>query len=168
MEQKPLDELAIEVTYSCSQNCIMCSSSACFPSPKQNELTTAEIKKLLSDTAKTNLKPKNFSLSGGDPLQRTDVFEIMKYANDLGMKNLLYTTGQIIEDNKKTAYNCIFLKADCEKSITQAGLRKMINRELDEGTDYQLKGQTYLISETGLKKIKNYVKKQNERKAKNI
>jgi AdoMet-dependent heme synthase len=97
----PIDELAIEVTYSCPHSCVMCSSSACFPSPLRNELATEEIKKLLYDSAKSSLTPKNFSLSGGDPLQRPDVYKIMKYANDLGMKNLLYTTGQIIDGKNK-------------------------------------------------------------------
>jgi AdoMet-dependent heme synthase len=96
----PIDELAIEVTYDCPHNCVMCSSSACHPSPLKHELTTEEIKKLLYDSANSSLTPKNFSLSGGDPLQRADVFELMQYANELGMKNLLYTTGQIIGDKK--------------------------------------------------------------------
>lgn len=97
-----LEELSLEITYDCPHNCTMCSSSACHPSPLQNELTTEEVKKLLWDTAHSSLAPKNFSISGGEPLQRSDIFELMKYANDLGMKNLLYTTGQIVEDNVVT------------------------------------------------------------------
>src|SRR3972149_3798908 len=97
----PIEEIAVEVTYSCPHLCSMCSSSACHPSPLKNELSTEEIKKLLYDSAHSSLTPKNFSLSGGDPLQRKDVFELMQYANTLGMKNLLYTTGQIIDGKNK-------------------------------------------------------------------
>jgi len=107
----------------------MCSSSACFPSPLKHELTTEEIKKLLWDTAHSSLAPKSFSLSGGDPLQRADVFECMKYANDLGMKNLLYTTGQIIEDktNEKPEI----------RRITEKEVQKLANLDIKVIFDIQ-------------------------------
>lgn len=97
----PLDELSLEITYDCPHNCIMCSSSACHPSPVHNEMSTEEIKKLLHDTAKSSLRPRNFSISGGEPLMRDDIFLIMKYANDLGYTNLFYTTGQRINSNNE-------------------------------------------------------------------
>jgi radical SAM protein with 4Fe4S-binding SPASM domain len=96
-----MDELSIEVTYKCANRCIMCSSSASCPSPLKNELTLLEIKKLISDSQIGTLKPKNLSLSGGDPLERSDVFEIIKYAQQNYMKTLLYTTGQTIDEKEE-------------------------------------------------------------------
>lgn len=96
-----MDELSVEVTYNCAHNCIMCSSSACHPSPLHNEMNEAEIENLLYTTKNSSLNPKNFSISGGDPLQLGEgiIFRIMKYANILGYKNLLYTTGQRTESD---------------------------------------------------------------------
>lgn len=94
-----MEELSIEITYDCPHNCQMCSSSACHPSRLQNELKTTEILELLYHTKKSSLSPKNFSLSGGEPLQRHDVFTLMNYAHNLGYKNLLYTTGQTRDVN---------------------------------------------------------------------
>lgn len=122
----PIEELAIEVTYDCAHNCVMCSSSACHPSPLHNELTTIEIKKLLYDSAKSSLAPKNFSISGGDPLQREDIFELMQYANTLGMKNLLYTTGQIIGKNK---YNPESGESEIQR-ITNKEVQKLANLDI--------------------------------------
>ncbi len=94
-----LDEISLEISYNCCQKCIFCSSSAACPSPLKNELSTNEIKKLLYDCAISNQKPKNFSISGGEPIMHKDIYEIMNYANTLGYTNLLYTTGQRIEDD---------------------------------------------------------------------
>lgn len=96
-----MEELSIEVTYKCANKCIMCSSSAGCPNPLKNELTFDEIKKLISDSQNGSLKPKNLSLSGGDPLEVPYVWDIMKFAKDNGMKTLLYTTGQTIDENEE-------------------------------------------------------------------
>ncbi|MDP3065792.1 MAG: radical SAM protein [Methanobacteriaceae archaeon] len=108
-----LDEISLEITYNCCQKCIFCSSSAASPSPLKNELSTDEIKKLLYDCAVSSQRPKNFSISGGEPLMHKDIYEVMKYANDLGYTNLLYTTGQTME------------KEDELKSITKEDARKL-------------------------------------------
>lgn len=100
-----LDEISLEISYDCCQRCIFCSSSAEHPSPLKNELSTDEIKKLLSNCAASSQRPKNFSISGGEPLMHKNIFEIMKYANDFGYTNLLYTTGQTIE--KENELKCI-------------------------------------------------------------
>ncbi len=94
-----LDEISLEITYNCCQKCIFCSSSAACPSPLKNELSTEEIKKLLYDCAVSSQRPKNFSISGGEPLMHKDIYEVMKYANELGYTNLLYTTGQRMEED---------------------------------------------------------------------
>jgi len=129
----PIDELAIEVTYDCPHNCVMCSSSACHPSPLKHELTTEEIKRLLRNCADSSLAPKNFSISGGDPLQRTDIYELMKFANVCGMKNLLYTTGQIIGDKKfssETGESTI-------RRITEEEVKKLTNLDIKVIFDIQ-------------------------------
>lgn len=89
-----IEELSLEITYDCPHNCQMCSSSACHPSPLKDEMKTSEIQDILFRTKNSSLSPKNFSLSGGEPLQRADIYTLMRFAKILGYKNLLYTTGQ--------------------------------------------------------------------------
>jgi radical SAM protein with 4Fe4S-binding SPASM domain len=97
-----LDEISLEISYNCCQKCIFCSSSAACPSPLKNELRTEEIKKLLYDCAMSDQRPKHFSISGGEPIMHKDIYEVMNYANSLNYTNLLYTTGQRIEDDNET------------------------------------------------------------------
>lgn len=101
-----LNEISLEITYNCCQRCIFCSSSAACPSPLKNELHTKEIEKLLHECAMSERSLTNFSISGGEPLMHKDIYKIMKYASDLGYTNLLYTTGQMMED-ENSEVKCI-------------------------------------------------------------
>jgi len=86
-----MKEVSIEVTHECGMNCLMCSSDACYPTKVQNELTFQEIKTILDESKA--LGARDFSVSGGEPLQRPDIKEIIAYAKSLGFRILLYTTG---------------------------------------------------------------------------
>ncbi len=92
-----LNEISIEVTHECGLNCKMCSSNAGYPSPVKNELTYEEIVDTLVQ-AKV-LGAKEFSISGGEPLQRGDIFRLVQTAKQLGYRILFYTTG-IFYDGK--------------------------------------------------------------------
>jgi len=94
MSKLELHEVSVEVTHSCSLYCRMCSSNANYPSPISNELTFREISKILRDGKKYNAKV--FSLSGGEPFMRNDVFNLVSYASDLGYEILFYTGGNLL------------------------------------------------------------------------
>ena len=66
-----------EVTRACDLACFHCRASA-QPGRNPLELTTVEGKKLIDDIAQ--LDPPVFIFTGGDPLKRTDIYELVEYA----------------------------------------------------------------------------------------
>lgn len=84
-KEHPLNYLFWECALRCNLNCRHCGSSC---SPKifnKDELTTNEIKKTFYNIAK-DFNPKQIiiAVTGGEPLLRKDIFEVMKYAHSLG------------------------------------------------------------------------------------
>lgn len=65
----------------------------------ENELNTKEAKKLLREIKKANFKIMIFS--GGEPLLRPDIVELVQYASDLGLRPVFGTNGTLL--NKKLA-----------------------------------------------------------------
>ena len=66
-----------EVTRACDLACFHCRASA-QPGRNPLELTTVEGKKLIDDIAQ--LDPPIFIFTGGDPLKRPDIYELVEYA----------------------------------------------------------------------------------------
>lgn len=66
-----------EVTRACDLACFHCRASA-QPGRNPLELSTAEGKKLIDDIAQ--LDPPIFIFTGGDPLKRPDIYELVEYA----------------------------------------------------------------------------------------
>lgn len=71
-----------EVTQSCDLACKHCRAAA-QPIPHPDELTTAEGKALIDQISA--MKVPIFVFTGGDPLKRKDVFELIRYAADKGV-----------------------------------------------------------------------------------
>src|SRR6266516_6624981 len=69
-------------TNSCNARCVHCSSDAakCLP----HELTTAEAKRMFDELATIGVF--DVAVSGGEPLTRRDIFEVMEYAIGLGIR----------------------------------------------------------------------------------
>jgi radical SAM protein with 4Fe4S-binding SPASM domain len=66
-----------EVTRACDLACSHCRASA-QPQANPLELSTMEAKRLIHDIAQ--LSPPVFIFTGGDPLKRADIFELVEYA----------------------------------------------------------------------------------------
>lgn len=71
-----------EVTQSCDLTCKHCRAAA-QPLPHPDELTNAEGKALIDQIAAMHIPI--FVFTGGDPLKRKDVFELIRYASDKGV-----------------------------------------------------------------------------------
>ena len=82
-----------EVTTRCNLNCIHCYASS-VDSP-QAELTTVEGKRLLDQIA-TNEEIRMIVITGGEPLLRKDIFEIIEYAGKLGFQIIFSTNGTLL------------------------------------------------------------------------
>jgi radical SAM protein len=75
-----------EVTQSCDLACKHCRAAA-QPLPHPDQLTNAQGKALIDQIA--DLEVPIFVMTGGDPLKRADVFELIRYASDKGVHTAL-------------------------------------------------------------------------------
>src|SRR6266568_9399163 len=72
-----------EVTQACDLACVHCR--ACAQAMRsQLELSTQEAKRLIDEVHA--MKAPVFIFTGGDPLKRPDIFELVEYASRLGMR----------------------------------------------------------------------------------
>lgn len=81
-----------EVTGACNLRCKHCLSDSGKPIP--NELNTHEAKKLIN--ALEMMKVFNINFSGGEPLMRPDIFELLEYASQKKIGIVLLTNGSLI------------------------------------------------------------------------
>ena len=97
--KKPiLHDLFLEVTSRCNAKCEHCGSSCGYEIPK-DEIGAEEIKKvLLAVSQKYDAHKILLNVTGGEPLMRKDLFEIMDYANRLGYPWGMTTNGMLIND----------------------------------------------------------------------
>ncbi|MGQ9682674.1 MAG: radical SAM protein [Anaerolineae bacterium] len=84
-----------EMTAACNLRCIHCHCSA--GKPVQGELTTAEGKRLLDQLAGISAF-RMMAFTGGEPLVRSDLFELMAYAQALGFANTMATNATLIDN----------------------------------------------------------------------
>lgn len=86
-----------ETTLRCNAKCKHCGSFA--GENSQEELSTQEIKKVFKDIS-LRYKPNEILITatGGEPLLRKDVFEVIKYATDLGLRFSMTTNGILINE----------------------------------------------------------------------
>lgn len=74
-----------ETTRACSLSCRHCRASA-IPEPLPGELTTSEGRRLIEQVAAFGNPPPVMILTGGDPMLRRDLPELMQYAHSLGVR----------------------------------------------------------------------------------
>lgn len=124
LSEKPiLKNLFWETTLGCNAKCKHCGSRAGENLDIQGELTTEEIKKTLQDISnKYDARKILINVTGGEPLLRQDLFEVMEFANNLGYYWGMTTNGILINDEiirkmKQTGMSTISISLDgLEKS----------------------------------------------------
>lgn len=79
-------------TQQCNINCVHCYRDA--GAKGMDELSTSEGKKLLGEIAKAGFKI--MILSGGEPLLRTDIYELIAHAVTVGLRPVLGTNGILL------------------------------------------------------------------------
>ena len=110
-ENPKLRNIFIEVTLNCNANCEHCGSR-CGSGKQEEEIDAKYLKKAFDSIAKKyNTKEILLSITGGEPLLRKDLFEIMDYAKKLGFQWGMTSNGMLITDNIKCVLvdNCQFL-----------------------------------------------------------
>lgn len=151
LQKHTLIDLFWECTLSCNANCKHCGSSA--EKKKYNgELTTDEIKNAFKQIAHDmDARKILINVTGGEPLVREDLCEVMEYAsNEFGFHWGMTTNGILLNDNNIEKLR----KANMETiSISIDGLEKTHN-------DFRGVPDSYKIIIENIKKLKKagYVK----------
>lgn len=130
--EKPiLKDLFLEVTLRCNARCEHCGSS-CGDKITADEISAEDIKRTLDSIArKYNPKDIVLNVTGGEPLLRKDLFDIMEYAISLGFRWGMTTNGmlindEIIEEFVRTNMETISISIDGLKE-THESFRKVPN-----------------------------------------
>ncbi len=84
-----LESITWESTSKCNLKCVHCARAIC-----TDELSTKEILRVLEES--TELGTTFFTIAGGEPLLREDIFEILEYATDLGLHTEVLTNGTLL------------------------------------------------------------------------
>ncbi len=119
--------IAWESTRACRFACLHCRAQA-QRTPDPRQLTTAEALDLVDQIAEFS-KPM-FVVSGGDPLERNDIFEIVKHATELGIRVVMSPSGssitpQIVEEMKAAGVKMISVSLDGSNAAVHDGFRQV-------------------------------------------
>lgn len=82
--------LLAELTYACPLHCPYCSNPLALDDYR-DELTTAEWQRVLTEAAELGVL--HVHLSGGEPMQRRDIVDLVRCASGLGLYTNLITSG---------------------------------------------------------------------------
>jgi len=85
-----------EMTTACNLQCIHCHTSG--GKPADDELTTGEAKHLLDELAEVS-EFRMMAFTGGEPLVRGDLFELLAYSQALGFSNTIATNATLVDDD---------------------------------------------------------------------
>jgi len=88
-----------EVTAACNLRCIHCHAGSGKPDPQ--ELNTDEGKRLIDELAAMD-EFRTLIFTGGEPLVREDIYELLRHAQQAGFANIIATNGTLIDE--ETAY----------------------------------------------------------------
>jgi radical SAM protein with 4Fe4S-binding SPASM domain len=98
IDKHELKYLFWECTLNCNFKCKHCGSSA-GEKPIEETLLIEDIKKVFFDVAnKYDSRKITIAVTGGEPLMRKDLFEVMGYASSLGFRWGMVTNGSLIND----------------------------------------------------------------------
>src|SRR5512136_1420766 len=91
----PLRMVAWELTRGCNLACVHCRASA-ERGPYPGELSTDECRRVMEGIAAIS-KPV-IIMTGGEPLLRSDVFDLAQYGTDRGFRMVMATNGTLVTD----------------------------------------------------------------------
>ncbi len=116
MIKPTLRNLFLELTLRCNERCLHCGSSC--GDVKSEELTLTQYQKFLAEIkGDFGTDKKMLCITGGEPLLRSDFFDIMDCAHKLGFKwgmtsNATLITDSVAKDLKKVGMNTISVSID--------------------------------------------------------
>ncbi|MCX7635058.1 MAG: radical SAM protein, partial [Syntrophales bacterium] len=84
-----------EVTAACNLRCIHCHAASGNPDP--HELDTDQGKRLIDEMAAME-EFRTLIFTGGEPLVRKDIYELLRHAQRAGFANIIATNGTLIDE----------------------------------------------------------------------
>jgi len=86
------------IAWDCSRKCnLNCQHCGAKKERYDDELTTVQVKNFLKEAREFGVS--DFSVTGGEPLLREDIYEIFEYAKKLGFITGIATNGFFVENN---------------------------------------------------------------------
>lgn len=112
---KNMNHISWNITKRCNLYCKHCYRESSPEESIAGELTTEEGKKLLDEINRAGLQIVVFS--GGEPLMRPDIFELVEYATSIGITPLMGSNGTLITNEvalklKECGLNAIAISVD--------------------------------------------------------
>lgn len=130
-----LNEITIEITQQCPNQCVYCSSLSC-PN-KTTCLSTEKILEVVDDAVA--LGCKSISLSGGEPFLHPGLVQIVNHIAKHGVQCFIYTSGICIEHG-----NPRFLRVEILEELRGKVSKYIVNVEAaDEATYDKIMGTSF-------------------------
>lgn len=104
------------VTYRCNLRCRMCDLWRRPQKTRKKELSTKQFLAIINDLA--DLKTTGIGFTGGEPLLREDIFELISHANNKGLVTHLATNGTLL---KQKEINLLFTSGLSAISVSLDG-----------------------------------------------
>ncbi len=129
IKKADLNNLFLEVTLRCNARCEHCGSRCGDEIPK-DEISAEDLKRALKEIAdRYGAEHVFLTVTGGEPLVRKDLFDIIKYARSLGFNWGMTTNGMLIDEKiakkiKETGMRSISISLDGLKA-THESFRKV-------------------------------------------
>ncbi len=95
--QFPLRMVAWELTRNCNLNCIHCRAAADM-GPHSDELTFTECTRVIDEIR--SFSDPTIILTGGEPLMRDDIFDIISYGSEKGLRMVIAINGTLLDASK--------------------------------------------------------------------
>jgi len=99
-QPEPPLAILLELTHRCPLRCAYCSNPLAL-TPASAELDTAGWREVLRQAADMGMLQVHFS--GGEPMARHDLTELVAYASELGLYSNLITSGVLLDEAKLAA-----------------------------------------------------------------
>ncbi|NSW84310.1 MAG: radical SAM protein [Syntrophothermus sp.] len=135
--------VTIELTNECNLKCRHCYASA--GEKLDNELSLDEIKQLLGELSQLGTMEVEFS--GGEPLLRPDLFEIIEYAEGLDFSVVLITNGTLVDREVASTLGSLGLK---HVQVSLDGLKENHDYLRGDGTYEAVLESVRLLAEEGV------------------
>ena len=121
-----LKDLCLEIIQTCPNKCKFCSSNS--SQDKQTIITFEQFKKTVMHFIKQG-GIEELSISGGEPFLHPDLFEMVKFCKDNGIKTVIFTSG-IKRASAMTVEMIEYIKNKCKQDLQEIEKHEPWNERL--------------------------------------